>query len=151
MTKKKSLIKFSTGQSGRNRATKLQKIVRISSGNRQETEVSRSYFGDASESKSTRWWCYYNFLPLLTFKSKYLRYWCEAKDFVHLWDKISYQPKVLDWENLHLILWTFIKYHEIVCPTFVYFQRLNESYRNSANIRQYLTVFLSDFNNIYLK
>ncbi len=32
-------------------------------------------------------------------------------------------------------------------PTFIYF---HESYRNSANIRQHLTVFPSDFNNIYL-
>ena len=31
------------------------------------------------------------------------------------------------------------------------FKGLNESYRNSANIRKHLTVFPSDFNNIYLK
>jgi len=30
------------------------------------------------------------------------------------------------------------------------FKGLNESYRNSANIRQHLTVFQSDFNNIYI-
>ncbi len=31
------------------------------------------------------------------------------------------------------------------------FKGSNESYRNSANIRQNLTVFQSDFNNIYQK
>ena len=46
------------------------------------------------------------------------------------------------------IPWTFVKFCKIVFPTFVYF---HESYRNSANIRQHLTVFPSDFNNIYLK
>ncbi len=44
--------------------------------------------------------------------------------------------------------WTFIKFCEIVFPTFIYFHK---SYRNSANIRQHLTVFPSYFNNIYLK
>jgi hypothetical protein len=42
----------------------------------------------------------------------------------------------------------FAKFHKIVFPTFVYF---HESYGNSPNIRQHLTVFPSDFNNIYLK
>ena len=41
-----------------------------------------------------------------------------------------------------------VKFHEIVFPTFIYF---HESYRNSANIRQHLTVFPSYFNNIFLK
>jgi hypothetical protein len=44
--------------------------------------------------------------------------------------------------------WTFVKYCEIVFPTFIYF---HESCRNSANIRQHLTVFPSYFNQIYLK
>jgi hypothetical protein len=56
--------------------------------------------------------------------------------------------KVLDQEKLRGIQWTFIKYRKIVFPTFVYFR---ESYRNLANIRWHLTVFPSDFNNIYLK
>jgi hypothetical protein len=65
-----------------------------------------------------------------------------------IWDKISQKPKVLDQEKLHGILLTFIKFHEIVFPTFVNF---NESSKNSTNIRQHLTDFPSDFNNIYLK
>ncbi len=91
---------------------------------------------------------------ILREKNKYLRYWCESKDFVHLRDDTrrnfvktkSFRP-----EKLHGILWTFIKYREIVFPTFIHF---HESCRNSANIRQYLTTFDSfskDFNNIYLK
>ncbi len=63
-------------------------------------------------------------------------------------DEISSKPKVLDEEKLFGILWTFVKYREIVFPTFVYF---HESYRDSANIRKHLTVFPSYFNNIYLK
>ncbi len=65
-----------------------------------------------------------------------------------IWDKILQKPKVLDQEKLCGILWTFVKYRKIVFPTFVYF---HESCRNSANIRQHLTVFRSDFHNIYLK
>ncbi len=62
--------------------------------------------------------------------------------------KFCKKPKVLDQEKLCGILWTFIKFREIVFPTFVYFHK---SYKNSVNIRQHLTVFPSDFNNIYLK
>jgi hypothetical protein len=62
--------------------------------------------------------------------------------------KILYKLKVLDQEKLRGILWTFLKYRQIVFPTFIHFHR---SYRNSANIRQHLTVFPSDLSNIYLK
>ncbi len=55
---------------------------------------------------------------------------------------------VLDQEKLGGILWTFVKFCEIVFPTFIYF---HESYINSANIRQHLSVFPSDFNKIYHK
>jgi hypothetical protein len=56
--------------------------------------------------------------------------------------------KVLDQEKLCGILRIFVKFCKIVFPTFVYFLK---SYRNSVNIRQHLTVFPSDFHNIYLK
>ena len=62
--------------------------------------------------------------------------------------KFCKKPKVLDQEKLCGIQWTFVKYRKIVFPTFVHFHK---SCRNSANIRQHLTVFPSDFNNIYLK
>ncbi len=63
-------------------------------------------------------------------------------------DEILLKPKVLDQEKLCGIPWTFVKFHEIVFPAFVYF---HESYRHSANIRQHLTVFPSYFNSIFLK
>jgi hypothetical protein len=62
--------------------------------------------------------------------------------------KFHKKTKVLDQEKLRGILWTFVKFREIVFPTFVHF---HESYRHSANIRQHLTVFPSYFNNIFLK
>ncbi len=76
---------------------------------------------------------------------------CEAWDFVHLWDDTrqnflkteSFRPRKTLWNT-----WTFVKFRKIVFPTFVYFHK---SYRHSANIRQHLTVFLSYFNNIFLK
>ncbi len=37
-------------------------------------------------------------------------------------DEILIKPNILDWEKLHSILWTFIKFRDIVCPTFIYFQ-----------------------------
>ncbi len=63
-------------------------------------------------------------------------------------DEISLKLKVLDQEKFCGIQWTFVKFCEIVFPTFIYF---HESYRHSANIRQHLTVFPSYFNNIFLK
>ncbi len=36
--------------------------------------------------------------------------------------KFSLEPKVLDGEKLHLILWTFVKFRDINCSIFVYFQ-----------------------------
>ncbi len=80
-----------------------------------------------------------------------MQYWCHAKDFVHLWDGTrwnfvktkSFRPRKTSWNTMN-----FCKFHKIVFPTFIYF---HEIYRNSANIRQHLTVFPSDFNNIYLK
>ncbi len=62
--------------------------------------------------------------------------------------KFCKKTKVLEQEKLRGILQTFVKFCKIVFPTFIYF---NKSYRNSANIRQYLTLFPRDFNNIYLK
>ncbi len=59
--------------------------------------------------------------------------------------KLRKKTKVLDQEKLHGIPLTFVKFCKIVFPTFVYF---HESYRDSANIRQHLTVFPI---NIYLK
>ncbi len=56
--------------------------------------------------------------------------------------------KFLDQEKLRGIQWTFVKFCKIVFPTFIY---LHKSYRDSANIRQHLTVFPSYFSNIYLK
>ncbi len=77
---------------------------------------------------------------------------CEAWYFGHKWgDTVQNFIKTesfLDQEKLRGILWTFVKYCEIVYPTFVHF---HESCRNSANIRQHLTIFPRDFNNIYLK
>ncbi len=58
------------------------------------------------------------------------------------------KTQVLDQEKLRGILWTFVKFCKIVFPTFIYF---HECYRDSANIRQHLTVYPSYFNNIYLK
>ncbi len=66
-----------------------------------------------------------------------------------IWDEISQKTKIfLYQEKLCGIPSTFIKFCKIVFPNFIYFHK---SYRNSANIRQHLTVFPSDFNNIYLK
>ncbi len=83
--------------------------------------------------------------------NKYLQYLCEAWDFGRKrGDTVQNFVKTesLDQEKLRGIPWTFVKYREIVFPTFIYF---HESCRNSANIRQQLTVFPSDFNIIYLK
>ncbi len=59
--------------------------------------------------------------------------------------EILQKLKVLDQEKLNGIPWTFIKYREIVFSTFLEIQPILD------NIRQLLTVFPSDFNNIYLK
>jgi len=64
------------------------------------------------------------------------------------WDEILLKPKVWDLENLHGILWTFIKVIDESWPTFSHFS-VHEW--KLTKLRQYLTVFPSHFNNIFLK
>ncbi len=65
--------------------------------------------------------------------------------------KILLKLKVLDLEKLHGILWTFVKYCKIVFQLSSIFTKVVEILPILDNIRQHLTVFPSDFNNIYLK
>ncbi len=60
-------------------------------------------------------------------------------------DEILLKPKVLDWEKLHPTPLTFVKFCDIVWPTFVYFQWPEKSYRISANIRSFFQVILTIF------
>ncbi len=61
------------------------------------------------------------------------------------WDEILLKLKVLDWEKLHPIPLTFVKFCDIFWPTFVYFQWPEKSYIISANIRQFFKVILTIF------
>ncbi len=86
---------------------------------------------------------------------KYLRYSCEASDFNHKRDDTVQnfvKTKVLDQEKLCGIPWTFVKCCERVFQTFIYFhENVVEIQTIFNNLRWHLTVFPSDFNNIYLK
>ncbi len=62
-----------------------------------------------------------------------------------IWDKISQKLKVLDQEKLHGIPWTFLKFLEIVFPTFIYFHESCEIQPILDNIWQFLQVILSIF------
>ena len=64
------------------------------------------------------------------------------------WDKILLKPKVYDRENLHGVPYTFIKVIEESWPTFSHFS-VHE--QKLTKLREYLTVFPSHFNNIFLK
>ncbi len=64
------------------------------------------------------------------------------------WDEISLKPKVYDCENLHRIPWTFIKVMDEICKTFGHF---SEHEWKLTKWSWYLTVFPSDFKNIFLK
>ncbi len=64
------------------------------------------------------------------------------------WDEISLKLKVCDWENLHGITQTFAKVIEESWPTFGHFS-VHE--QKSTKFKQYLTVFPSHFNIIFLK
>jgi len=75
-----------------------------------------------------------------------MRYLCEAWYFSH--KRGNTVQNFVKTKSFCGIPWTLVNYREIVFPTFFHFHK---SCRNSANIRQHLTVFPSDFNNIYLK
>ncbi len=64
------------------------------------------------------------------------------------WDEILLNRKVWDWVKFYWILWTFIKVLDKVCPTFSHFSWHNWKL---MKLNQYLTVFPSHFNNIFLK
>jgi len=61
------------------------------------------------------------------------------------WDEILLKPEVLDREKPHQIPLTFVKFCDIVCPTFIYFQWPEKRYRLSANIRLFFQVILTIF------
>ncbi len=62
-------------------------------------------------------------------------------------DKIVLKLKVYDWENLHVIPWTFVKVMDESYPTFSHFS-VHEW--KLTKLSQYLTAFPSHFNIFFL-